>query len=263
MGQAPEDGEGQGERRIKRRTVLGGLAVAGAGAVGALPSAFPEAALAGLERISHAKIIERALAAAPAAGCHGLGDIEHVVIFINENRSFDHYFGGYSGVRGFADPHTLALADGSGRSVFAQPYPGASGAPYGGHLLPFHLDTSHVDGQDIGDLPHDWHSTHVAWNGGAYDSWVPAKSGMTMGYFTAADIPFQRALASSFTLCDNYFCSLQGPTTPNRLYHWTGTIDPAGVAGGPATKNPKEDYDPVYHWTTYPERLEAAGFSSP
>ncbi|HKN55420.1 MAG TPA: alkaline phosphatase family protein, partial [Amycolatopsis sp.] len=212
MGQAPEDGEGQGERRIKRRTVLGGLAVAGAGAVGALPSAFPEAAPRRTGTID---------------------DVRHVVVLMQENRSFDHYYGTMAGVRGFGDRAALRLP--SGGDVFHQPDPRRAD---GGHLLPFHLDTSHVDGQDIGDLPHDWHSTHVAWNGGAYDSWVPAKSGMTMGYFTAADIPFQRALASSFTLCDNYFCSLQGPTTPNRLYHWTGTIDPAGVAGGPATKNP-------------------------
>jgi phospholipase C len=83
---------------------------------------------------------------------------------------------------------------------------------------------------------------------------------MTMGYFTAADIPFQRAVADAFTVCDNYFCSIQGPTTPNRLFHWTGTINPAGDAGGPAISNP-DDYNPVYNWTTYPERLQQAGIS--
>src|SRR2546430_1257476 len=89
-------------------------------------------ALVGLDRASHMKVIERALAAAPATACHRLSDIEHVVIFINENRSFDHYFGGYKGVRGFGDQH--------GPNVFAQsgyPVPG-----YGGHLLPFHFDTT-------------------------------------------------------------------------------------------------------------------------
>jgi phospholipase C len=81
-----------------------------------------------------------------------------------------------------------------------------------------------------------------------------------MGYFTEEDIPFHRALAQAFTICDNYHCSIQGPTIPNRLYLWTGTIDPAGTAGGPATWNPA-DYQPVYSWTTYPERLQAAGVS--
>ena len=74
------------------------------------------------------------------------------------------------------------------------------------------------------------------------------------------DIPFQRALAGAYTICDNYFCSIQGPTTPNRLYLWTGTIDPGGTQGGPATFNPP-DYNPGYNWTTYPERLQTAGVS--
>jgi phospholipase C len=73
-------------------------------------------------------------------------------------------------------------------------------------------------------------------------------------------VPWQYALADAFTLCDQYFCSVQGPTTPNRLYLWTGTIDPEGGRGGPALTNP-DDYLPVYSWTTYPERLQRAGVS--
>jgi phospholipase C len=49
---------------------------------------------------------------------------------------------------------------------------------------------------------------------------------MTMGYYTRADLPFHYALADSFTICDNYHCSVFGPTNPNRLYGWTGMIDP-------------------------------------
>ena len=189
--------------------------------------------------------IDEAWAGAPTTG--RLDDVEHVVILMQENRSFDHYYGTMAGVRGFGD---RAALDG----VFRQPDPAR------GHLLPFHVDTAKVDGQDLSDLPHDWDTTHLAINGGLNDQWVQAKSEATMGYFTAADIPFQRALASAFTICDNYFCSIQGPTTPNRLFHWTGTIDPDGVAGGPATDNPA-DYEPVFTWTTYPERLEKAGVS--
>jgi phospholipase C len=59
---------------------------------------------------------------------------------------------------------------------------------------------------------------------------------------------------------DHYFCSIKGPTTPNRLFLWSGTIDPQGRAGGPAYFNP-DDYLPVYNWTTYPERLQTAGVS--
>ncbi|MCM6778737.1 phospholipase C, phosphocholine-specific [Nocardia sp. CDC159] len=219
-----------------RRMVLGGLLAAGlAGAAG-----IPE---------------DMATALAEPRRRGTLDEVEHVVILMQENRSFDHYYGTMAGVRGFGDRAALRLP-GGGDPVFRQPDAG-SGT---GYLLPFRVDTGRVDGQDMGDLAHDWHTTHVAWAGGAYNSWIPAKSRMTMGYFTDADIPFHRALAGAFTLCDHYFCSLQGPTTPNRLYHWTGTIDPGGTAGGPATGNPA-DYRPVYRWTTYPERLQQAGIS--
>ncbi len=196
--------------------------------------------------------IDEAWAGSPTTG--SLDSVEHVVILMQENRSFDHYYGTMAGVRGFGD--RAALRRGSS-DVFHQPDPARLD---GGYLLPFHVDTTKVDGQDLADLPHDWDTTHLAFDGGLYDRWVAAKSEATMGYFTATDIPFQRALASAFTICDNYFCSIQGPTTPNRLFHWTGTIDPDGRAGGPATANP-DDYKPVFTWTTYPERLQKAGVS--
>jgi phospholipase C len=184
-----------------------------------------------------------------------LDDVEHVVILMQENRSLDHYYGTMRGVRGFGDRAALRLP--TGRDAFHQPDPARTD---GGFLLPWHVDTAKVDGQDLADLDHNWGPTHAAWNGGAWDGWVPNKTELTMGYFSAADLPFQRAVADAFTICDHYFCSIQGPTTPNRLYHWTGTIDPSGQQGGPAISNP-DDYNPVYRWTTYPERLEAAGVS--
>jgi phospholipase C len=176
-----------------------------------------------------------------------LDDVEHVVVLMQENRSFDHYYGTLAGVRGYGDP---AVLDG----VFAQPN------PKGGQVLPFHVDTHSVDGQQLADLDHSWDGTHAAWAGGAYNNWIAAKTELTMSHFTESDIPFQHALADSFTICDHYFCSLQGPTTPNRLYLFTGMIDPMGTAGGPVTSNP-DSYKPVYNWTTYPERLQAAGVS--
>lgn len=196
--------------------------------------------------------IDEAWAGVPTSG--SLDSVEHVVILMQENRSFDHYYGSMAGVRGFGDPTVLRRGT---SDVFHQP---DAARPDGGYLLPFHVDTTKVDGQDLSDLAHDWDSTHLAVNGGRNDQWVTAKSEATMGYFTASDIPFQRALASAFTICDNYFCSIQGPTTPNRLFHWTGMIDPDGTAGGPATANPG-DYKPVFTWTTYPERLQKAGVS--
>ncbi|MBV9315458.1 MAG: phospholipase C, phosphocholine-specific [Pseudonocardia sp.] len=197
-----------------------------------------------------------ALAALPDGLIHSIGeprrrgrldDVEHVVILMQENRSFDHYYGMLPGVRGFGD--TTALT-----GVFSQPN------PKGGALLPFHLDTLQVDAQRLIDLDHSWDGTHAAWAGGGYDGWIAAKTEFTMAHFAESDIPFHHALADAFTICDHYFCSLLGPTTPNRLHLFTGTIDPDGRAGGPAIGNP-DDYKPVYRWTTYPERLQAAGIT--
>jgi len=223
---------------FNRRKFIGG--VAGAAAAGGVLSGLPSG-------------MADALTEPRRSG--SLDDVEHVVILMQENRSMDHYFGTMRGVRGFADRAAVRLP--TGLDVFHQP---DAKRTDGGFLQPFHVDTSKVDGQDLGDLDHSWFPTHNVWDDGAWDAWVANKSEMTMGYFTAADIPFQRALADAFTTCDNYFCSIQGPTTPNRLFHWTGTINPAGDAGGPAISNP-DDYNPVYSWTTYPERLQSAGVS--
>ncbi len=214
---------------VSRRTVIGtGAAVAGAVALGS-----------------------PAEAAAP--GRTGtVKDVKHVVILMQENRSFDHYYGTLGGVRGFADRQALRYPDGT--DVFAQPDVARADKV----LRPFRMDTTRYDAQEADDLDHSWDGTHAAWNGGAWNRWVGTKGEETMGFFTRADIPWQYALADAFTLCDNYFCSIQGPTTPNRLYLWTGTIDPDGRAGGPSITNP-DDYLPVYRWTTYPERLQKAG----
>ena len=197
--------------------------------------------------------LAEALAAPRRSGT--LDDVEHVVILMQENRSFDHYYGTMRGVRGFSD--RAALRQRSGASILHQT---DSGRKDGDYLLPFHVATDKVDSQDLFDLPHDWNSTHRAWDDGYYDNWIANKGEMTMAYFEYADIPFHRALAGAYTICDNYHCSVMGPTIPNRLYLWSGTIDPQGHKGGPATWNPN-DYLPVYTWKTYPERLQAAGVS--
>src|SRR2546421_10113785 len=126
----------------------------------------------GLEALSPAKVIERALAAAPAAG--KLSDIRHVVIFINENRSFDHYYGTYRGVRGFADPTVLKQGDGT--PVFAQKFAdspfGARSAGYGGRPLPVHFDTT-KKGECVNDIAHGWAPQHPARNGGKMGRLLP------------------------------------------------------------------------------------------
>jgi len=187
-------------------------------------------------------------------------DIKHVVLLMQENRSFDHYFGTLAGVRGFDDPTALTLP--SGRSVFYQP---DAENPLG-YLLPFHLDTRRTSAQKIPSTNHSWTVQHEACNSGKMDRWMSAhrkvdgrNAPYVMGYHTRADIPFQFALAEAFTICDAYHSSLLGPTEPNRMYWMTGTIDPDGKAGGPIITN--ETPPEGYGWTTYAERLERAGVS--
>ncbi len=189
-----------------------------------------------------------------------LRDVKHVVMLMQENRSFDHYFGTMAGVRGFDDPQALKLSN--GQSVFYQP----DDLNPDGHFLPFHLDTRSTSAQKIPSTSHAWAVQHEAWNGGRMDRWLAAHrkadgahGPYCMGYYTRDDIPFQFALAEAFTLCDAYHCSVMGPTWPNRMYWMTGTIDPEGKNGGPILKNVAPESG--YTWTTYAERLENAGIS--
>ncbi|MGC1549249.1 MAG: phospholipase C, phosphocholine-specific [Rhodanobacter sp.] len=185
-------------------------------------------------------------------------DIKHVVILMQENRSFDHYFGTLQGVRGFSDKAGITLS--GGYSVFNQPnglerqYPWAfdSTSPASGQ-------TSAVLTQCDGNLDHSWLTQHGAWNGGKMDSWVLAKASVrTLGYLTRQDIPFQYALADAYTICDHYFCSILSATGPNRTYLWGGMIDPTGANGGPAYDGGSES---GLTWETYAEELQAAGVS--
>jgi phospholipase C len=181
-----------------------------------------------------------------------LKDIKHVVLLMQENRSFDHYFGTLAGVRGFDDPNAMTLPN--GKSVFYQPDPKNPN----GYLLPFHLDTRSTSAQKIPSTSHSWHAQHHSWNKGKMDNWVPAhrqindeSAPYVMGYHKRADIPFQFALAEAFTICDAYHCSILGPTWPNRMYWMTGTIDPDGKHGGPIVQN--DTPDEGYRWKTYAE----------
>ncbi len=211
----------------------------------------------------------QAAAAATAAGAAGpalaaaagppskLSDIDHIIILMKENRSFDHYFGSLRGVRGFGDP-TARHADGTSR--FQQ----RDDLHPDGHVLPFPVNTLSTNGQHYHDLSHSWGAQHVAWNAGGMDMWLPAHRAadgdfgpLTMGYMTREDLPYYYGLAEAFTLCDGYHCSVFGPTHPNRFYLMTATVDPAGKYGEPALDNSGK----AYRWETYPERLQRAGIS--
>jgi phospholipase C len=230
---------------ISRRRLLSGAALAGG--LGAASLALPPN-------------VRKALAE-PAPKHFSPREIKHVVLLMQENRSFDHYFGTLPGVRGFGDKTAKRMAN--GRSVFYQPDPSNPR----GYLLPYHLDSLNTGAQAIPSTNHNWDVQHNAWNNGANDNWLPAHitadgadvGPFTMGYYERQDIPFQFALAEHFTIFDAYHCSVFGPTNPNRLMWLTGTIDPNGEQGGPAIDNTLSDGQ--YRWPTYAEALTEAGVS--
>jgi phospholipase C len=205
-----------------------------------------------------------ASADARARGCGAqLGDIEHIVVLMQENRSFDEFFGTFPGVRGFDDHRN--------RQAFAQPGYHGPGS-HNGHLPPYHMDGRKPVGQCVSDPNHDWTPQHLSWNHGHNDrfyavhsrpEWDGAAGANVMGYFTEGDLPYFWALARAYTLCDMYFSSVIGPTEPNRLYSVSATLDPAGRNGGPSVETVFDAQGLVgdFRWTTMPEQLQARGIT--
>jgi phospholipase C len=239
-----------------RRQVLAG---ATAGAVVAASGGFGRGRLG--------RVVETAYAAEPTKDAP-LSDIEHVIFLMMENRSFDHYYGTYPGVRGFDDPHALP-------GVFRQRgYRPGHGPDKNGFLYPFHLDTKDLASyaECVDDITHNWGPMHDAWNHGRMDQWLPAHlkadgptiGPISMGYYMREDIPLYHALADAFTLCDGYFASVLGPTDPNRVMWLSGTLDPEGTHGGPCLETLVSNRDSQFgkfSWRTMPENLTEAGVS--
>ncbi|MCT2582290.1 alkaline phosphatase family protein [Actinophytocola gossypii] len=238
--------DSQQDSTFTRRRLLG---TATAGGAAAAASLLPSS-------------VQKALATPSTSKRPSLRDVEHVVLLMQENRSFDHYFGTMSGVAGFSDPDAIRLP--TGRNVFYQP----TDQNADGYVLPFHLDSRTTSAQGMptaGDYA--WDPAHMAWNEGKMDMWLPASYRYfqgnkehiprLMGYFEEQDIPFHRALADAFTICDHYHCSILGSTTPNRVMWETGGVDPDGKAGGPILINAMNEN----RWRTYAENLTDAGVS--
>ncbi len=206
--------------------------------------------------------IQKAMAINPAAGSTFL-DAEHIVLLMQENRSFDHTYGSLQGVRGFHDPRAIRLPN---------KYPvWLQSNKEGDTYAPFRLNIKDTKATWMSSLPHSWSNQVDARNGGRYDKWLDVKhSGnedyaampLTMGYYTRQDIPFYYALADAFTVCDQHFCSSLTGTTPNRLYFWTGTIREKQAATAMARVwNEDADYETMVSWTSFPERLEENNIS--
>ncbi len=220
--------------------------------------------------------IRRALAAAPAVVTGTIKDLKHIVILMQENRGFDHYFGTMRGVRGFGDRFPVPLA--SGKPVWFQ----SNGER---EIAPFHLDPSKFNALLAPSTPHGFADSQAAWNQGKFGYWPKYKRDNSMGYYRREDIPFQFALAEAFTLCDAYHCSITTGTDPNRITFFSGSnfnpeLGRRGINCTDADSepnnlrcwiaNPETDKWPVpgytykgtpFHWPTLPELLEEAGIS--
>ncbi|SGC16295.1 phospholipase C [Mycobacterium tuberculosis] len=186
-----------------------------------------------------APVIEKAYGAGPCSG--HLTDIEHIVLCLQENRSFDHYFGTLSAVDGFDTPTPLFQQKGWNPETQALDPTGIT--------LPYRINTTggpNGVGECVNDPDHQWIAAHLSWNGGANDGWLPAQARtrsvantpVVMGYYARPDIPIHYLLADTFTICDQYFSSLLGGTMPNRLYWISATVNPDGDQGGPQIVEP-------------------------
>ncbi|MGH9606229.1 MAG: phosphocholine-specific phospholipase C [Terracidiphilus sp.] len=202
--------------------------------------------------------IQHAYAIAPEPGSTWL-DAEHIVILMQENRSFDHALGMLQGVRGFNDPRAIRLPNGN--SVFVQT--DKAGVSY----APWRLDMHDTRITWMGSIPHSRNSQVDAWSEGRHNDWLDAKRShnaeyanvpMTMGHYTREDLPFYYALADAFTICDQNYCGIMTSTTPNRSSFWTGTVrDKQSTDSRVFMRN--DQYLRGMVWKTYPERLQEAG----
>ncbi|WP_427889398.1 phosphocholine-specific phospholipase C [Kribbella sp. GL6] len=218
---------------VSRRTVLGGAV--GAAVLAALPPS-----------------LQQALAAPSRPG--RLEDIEHVVILMQENRAFDHYFGTAAGVRGYGD--RTAVRGVNGLPVMYQPDPSRPE----GWLAPFSMNAAHTNAYRQGAADFGYATSMSARNEGLADGYVTRRGSgwLGQGYYEPADMPFYAALTSVFTVCDAYHASMETSTNPNREHFMTGT------SGGTVRDLPLFDNTEIsggYEWTTYAERLEAAGIT--
>jgi len=197
------------DRKFDRRTVLKGAGALGLASLGSPLLSVVQALGAGSAR--------------PRT------PINHVVVDMQENRSFDTYFGFAPWAGRFGVPSGYSQPNGNG-----------------GTVIPYHFTS--LSTPDIG---HSWSATHSEWDRGGMDGFFTTDGINCMGYYTQADLPFYYSLFDSSTLCGNYFCSQLGPTWPNRFYLASGTsggITTNGVWG--------------YGVLTYPmilDLLEAAG----
>ena len=210
--------------------------------------------------------------------------IQHLIFIIQENHSFDNYFGTYPGANGFPPDTSIPINLTDTKMGFASPFhlnatvpvsivgdelpPGVAdpdelSADINGSVSPFHLLS-----ESLGrDLSHAWQVAHEAYDNGKMDGFVTAEgSNLTMGYYDYTDIPYYWDYAGQYVLDDNFFSSLMGPSFPNHLYIASGTNGPTNLTetwtlNGSIINNPGSLKGIDLTWSTLAQELSNAGIS--
>jgi phospholipase C len=131
--------------------------------------------------------------------------LDHVVVVMMENRSFDHLLGWLPGADGRQPGLSYLDQSGVAHSTFP--------------LAP------DFQGCSYADPDHSYNGARVEWDNGACDGWLRANDLWSVGYYQQADLPFLGKAAPAFTACDRFFASIMGPTFPNRFYSLSAVTD--------------------------------------
>ncbi|MFI5421169.1 MAG: phospholipase C [Nitrososphaerales archaeon] len=208
--------------------------------------------------------------------------IKHIIFILQENHSFDNYFGTYPGANNlsFAPPCCPTLLSATAQPAVVKPfhlnvsqpidivgdelppgqmYPNASDVltASSGNVAPFQLPT-----ESSLDLQHSWQAAHTDWNNGSMNGFVVGEANnQTMGYYTRSDIPYYFDYANNYVLDDNFYSSLLGPSFPNHLYMVSGTS--GNITGNPKSHGPDFTLSQYFNltWTQIAQELTQAGVS--
>jgi phospholipase C len=177
--------------------------------------------------------------------------LQHIVVLMQENRSFDNYFGALN------------------REGQPASEPGPTSRTRSATIAPFHQTAN----CEVTDLNHSWTGTHAEINNGRMDGF-PAQNAAAgdpggsraMGYYDSSDLPFYYGLANAFGVGDRYFASVPGPTYPNRFYELAGTsfghidnnLPPAGGFTQPTIFGRLQQAG--ISWKVYDAQVATAGF---
>ena len=191
--------------------------------------------------------------------------IQHIVFIVQENHSFDNYFGTYPGANGDANVSVLIDPDNSSSGRISPFHISANVTVNTGVADPddpITVKTGVSDSDDLidsaqgstsiaGDLGHSWEVAHESYDNGKMDGFIEAdNSTLCMGYYDRRDIPYYWDYANHYVLDDNFFASIMGPSFPTHLYIASGRSGTAddGLTGDYVMNGSIINNPPGYGW---------------